>query len=159
VFVLRFLSPSSIWLDDNIYIVVTRKQDVTKGIFINICGENNLRVLCLMLYVVLCYAAAPPFGRPGTPPVRCCNLQCTIQGPLCVNENNGYNGPREKNYRQQAKINTVHAVRHKSDEQRVQIKKKKKKKKKNNLPNLMNDGSKEPQEQDGYSPSPSEKND
>ena len=57
-------------------------------------GENNLRVLCCTWYVVWCYAAAPPFGHPGTPPVRCCNLQCTIQGPLCVNENNGYNGLR-----------------------------------------------------------------
>ena len=63
-----------------------------------------------------CYEAAPPFGRPGTPPVRCCNLQCTIQGPLCVNENNGHNVATEKNYRQQA-----------IDERRnlIQIKKKK----------------------------------
>ena len=42
-------------------------------------GENNLLLLfCMLCCVVLCYAAAPPFGRPGTPPVRCCNLQCTI---------------------------------------------------------------------------------
>ena len=46
----------------------------------NLCeGEHNLLVLCRTWYVVWCYAAAPPFGRPGTPPVRCCNLQCTIQ--------------------------------------------------------------------------------
>ena len=52
-------------------------------------------------------------------------------------------------------------VRHKSDERRVQINKKNKNKnkKKNNLPNLMNDGSKEPQKQDNYSTSSYEKND
>ena len=46
--------------------------------------------------------------------------------------------------------------RHKSDERRdlLQIKKKKKKKM---LPNLMNDGSKQPQEQDNYSISSAEK--
>ena len=49
-------------------------------------------MLYVVCCVVLCYAAAPIFGCPGTPPVRCCNLQCTIQGPLCVNENNGCNG-------------------------------------------------------------------
>ena len=49
-------------------------------------------------------------------------------------------------YRQQAKKLT-------------QIKKKKKKKEKSTKPTVMNDGSKEPQEQDSYSPSTSEKND
>ena len=33
---------------------------------------------------MFCYEAAPPFGRPGTPPVRCCNLQCTILVLCCT---------------------------------------------------------------------------
>ena len=68
------------------------------------------------------YKATPPFGRPVTPPVRCCSFHLnvryiqtlhtgteaavlifSVQGPLCVNENNGYNVAKEKNYRQQGK--------------------------------------------------------
>ena len=67
-----------------------------------------------------------------------------------MNENNGYNGQGEKNYRQQAKINTNNLTNE-------EFKIKKKKKDKNNLPKLLNDGSKEAQEQDGYSKSSSDK--
>ena len=79
-----------------------------------------------------------------------------VQGPLCVNENNGYNGSRENFYRQQAKkwiiINDRrNRIPNKEEERR--------RKKKNNLLNLMNDVLKEPQEQDDYSTSSSEIND
>ena len=59
---------------------------------------------------------------------------------------------REKNYRQQAKNLTNEGIN------LIQIKKKKKKMKKmKTQPNLVNDGSKEPQKQDEYSTSSSGK--
>ena len=70
-------------------------------------GENSLLVLCCMLYDVLCYAAAPSPLLSGVVvftllstyrsrcQIDCYSVQCTIQGPLCVNENNGYNGLSE----------------------------------------------------------------
>ena len=76
-----------------------------------------------------------------------------------MNENNGYNGPEKKIIgNKQNKYVTYRTVQHKSsDERRVQEKKKKKMKKMKTQPNLVNDGSKEPQKQDEYSTSSSEK--
>ena len=69
---------------------------------------------------MLCGVMKPPLPSVAPAPllsgVVIYSLQCTIQGPLCVNENNGHNVATEKNYRQQA-----------IDERRnlIQIKKKK----------------------------------
>ena len=76
----------------------------------------------------------------------------SVQGPLCVNENNGYNGPGEK------KLQATSKNKYDTNLTNEELKKKKKKKKKKKCQaNLRNDGSKEPQEQDDYNTSSSEK--